>query len=224
MEQKRKPISSRVRALVLSRDNHRCRMCGRTSDEVSLEVDHVFPYSLGGTDDLDNLATLCRDCNIGKSDLLLRSVLKQKIASGDFTPIGEIALDVKYNTLTYGEGKQHEYQLGINVFNGTNKTIVNPQLEIVLPFESIQTISSRGNVTRTDKMARVFFSKLDVERIHPQKSEVLMETANVGLYYKVNNSIYWQKQLMESIFEVILYGEDIPATFFKMKFSQMQCF
>src|SRR5258708_7733144 len=103
MENRRKQISQRVRALVLSRDENKCRMCGRTAKEVPLEVDHIFPHALGGTDDLNNLATLCRDCNIGKSDLLLRSVLKQKIESGDFTTIGEIGLDVDFDVITYSQ-------------------------------------------------------------------------------------------------------------------------
>ena len=42
-------------------------MCGRNKDEVVVEVDHVIPVASGGTDELENLATLCRDCNRGKS-------------------------------------------------------------------------------------------------------------------------------------------------------------
>lgn len=34
---------------------------------MTLEVDHVTPVADGGTDELHNLATLCRDCNRGKS-------------------------------------------------------------------------------------------------------------------------------------------------------------
>jgi 5-methylcytosine-specific restriction endonuclease McrA len=33
-----------------------------------LHVDHIKPRSLGGTNDPDNLQTLCRKCNIGKSN------------------------------------------------------------------------------------------------------------------------------------------------------------
>jgi HNH endonuclease len=54
---------------VLARDNWTCCSCGRTpADGVSLEVDHILPRSKGGTDDIDNLQTLCKKCNIGKSD------------------------------------------------------------------------------------------------------------------------------------------------------------
>jgi HNH endonuclease len=42
-------------------------MCGRDRSEVALEVDHVIPVAEGGTDELHNLATLCRPCNNGKS-------------------------------------------------------------------------------------------------------------------------------------------------------------
>ncbi|MBW1982992.1 MAG: HNH endonuclease [Deltaproteobacteria bacterium] len=64
---KRRPLSRQLRVQVLARDNYRCKMCGRTKDEVSLEVDHIKPIVDGGTDELDNLATLCRDCNRGKA-------------------------------------------------------------------------------------------------------------------------------------------------------------
>jgi len=74
MATRRKPISPKLRALVLSRDGSRCLMCGAKAGDlgVTLEVDHVVPVADGGTDDLDNLATLCQPCNRGKSSLRLR--------------------------------------------------------------------------------------------------------------------------------------------------------
>ncbi len=55
---------------VLDRDDYKCRACGRTPDKdgVTLHVDHIKPRSLGGSDDDDNLQTLCAECNIGKSN------------------------------------------------------------------------------------------------------------------------------------------------------------
>jgi hypothetical protein len=60
---RRRPMSAAVRRQVFARDDYACRHCGRRSD---LAVDHIFPWSLGGTDDLDNLQTLCRPCNSRK--------------------------------------------------------------------------------------------------------------------------------------------------------------
>jgi len=66
---KRKAISRRLRLLILERDGYRCCLCGRTAKETKLEVDHKVPVAKGGTDSLNNLWTLCTDCNRGKSDL-----------------------------------------------------------------------------------------------------------------------------------------------------------
>jgi predicted restriction endonuclease len=66
---KRKALSKRLRLLILERDGYKCCLCGRTAEEVKLEVDHKIPVSKGGTDSINNLRTLCIDCNRGKSDL-----------------------------------------------------------------------------------------------------------------------------------------------------------
>lgn len=66
MDKKRPPIPQSVRFNVLRRDNFQCRYCGRPSPDVTLHLDHVRPYSSGGTDTEDNLVTACQDCNYGK--------------------------------------------------------------------------------------------------------------------------------------------------------------
>lgn len=54
---------------VLARDKWTCLSCGRTAkDGVTLEVDHILPRSKGGKDSIENLQTLCKKCNIGKSN------------------------------------------------------------------------------------------------------------------------------------------------------------
>ncbi len=60
----RKSLSIRKRFFVFKRDRYRCRICGRSG--VVLEVDHKIPVAQGGSDVLDNLQTLCFDCNRGK--------------------------------------------------------------------------------------------------------------------------------------------------------------
>jgi 5-methylcytosine-specific restriction endonuclease McrA len=46
---------------VKHRDGHKCTDCGASG--VELHVHHVVPLSKGGTNDLDNLATLCSMCH-----------------------------------------------------------------------------------------------------------------------------------------------------------------
>jgi hypothetical protein len=61
-------IPPAIRYKVMERDGKRCRTCGRSSSSpgVELEVDHIIPFAKGGNNDLDNLQTLCKDCNRGK--------------------------------------------------------------------------------------------------------------------------------------------------------------
>lgn len=78
---KRKAIPKSIRFEVFKRDSFTCQYCGRSAPDVLLEVDHIVPVSKGGTDDLLNLVTSCRDCNRGKSAKLLSdssAIKKQK--------------------------------------------------------------------------------------------------------------------------------------------------
>ena len=59
-------LSFRVRFLILQRDLYQCRICKASG--VKLEVDHIVPLSLGGSNDMDNLQALCVPCNRGKSN------------------------------------------------------------------------------------------------------------------------------------------------------------
>ena len=64
-------IPLKVRWAVLKRDNYRCVCCGASpsSDHhVELEVDHILSVARGGTNEPENLQTLCHKCNQGKKD------------------------------------------------------------------------------------------------------------------------------------------------------------
>ena len=63
---KRKPISKKVRFEVFKRDAFTCQYCGRSAPDVILEVDHIDPVADGGSNEIMNLITSCRDCNRGK--------------------------------------------------------------------------------------------------------------------------------------------------------------
>lgn len=58
-------VSNHVRFEVYERDGNRCCKCGSTAH---LEIDHIIPISKGGTSDLNNLQTLCHDCNAKKGN------------------------------------------------------------------------------------------------------------------------------------------------------------
>lgn len=56
----------KLRFLVLKRDNYHCTLCGRgAEDGVTLEAGHITARAKGGRDEMDNLKTMCFDCNRG---------------------------------------------------------------------------------------------------------------------------------------------------------------
>ena len=63
----RQPIPGHLRHKVFQRDGYRCVECGATNKETTLEIDHIIPVSKGGTNDINNLQTLCKACNRAKS-------------------------------------------------------------------------------------------------------------------------------------------------------------
>lgn len=64
----RDPIDPWIRRAVYLRDGGRCRWCGVGSDYVQLVLDHIVPWSAGGSDRSDNLRMLCWGCNERRSN------------------------------------------------------------------------------------------------------------------------------------------------------------
>ena len=58
-------VSNKIRFQIYERDDYRCCKCKRSDN---LEIDHIIPISKGGKSTLDNLQTLCRECNKNKGN------------------------------------------------------------------------------------------------------------------------------------------------------------
>jgi 5-methylcytosine-specific restriction endonuclease McrA len=91
----RQPVPLKLRRMVVSRDGHRCQLCG---SDRHLQVDHFVPLILGGTNALVNLWTLCRACNgpSGKGGLFpSKTTTERWVAQGRaFPPEYALALSV----------------------------------------------------------------------------------------------------------------------------------
>ena len=80
----RAKLTPALRYKIFCKDNFKCQICGKSAkDGVKLHVDHIIPISEGGRTELDNLRTLCKDCNLGKGKSLdknpIRVIKNEKI-------------------------------------------------------------------------------------------------------------------------------------------------
>ena len=67
-------VPLKLRHLVMRQDKYRCRLCGASPANGrtdALQIDHIKPWALGGETVIDNLQTLCEECNSGKGGLYL---------------------------------------------------------------------------------------------------------------------------------------------------------
>jgi len=63
LPESRQHIPREIRLAVYARDGYACVFCGATEP---LSLDHIWPWSLGGSDEPENLQTLCIPCNSKK--------------------------------------------------------------------------------------------------------------------------------------------------------------
>jgi 5-methylcytosine-specific restriction endonuclease McrA len=67
-------LSRKLLLSVYKRDDYICQYCARqcydswVSDPKQLTIDHLLPHSGGGSNDIDNLITSCRECNSVKGN------------------------------------------------------------------------------------------------------------------------------------------------------------
>lgn len=83
-------VSQRLRYEILRRDNHACRYCGAAAPSVKLNVDHVIPTSLGGSDKPENLVAACADCNGGKTSSMPNAMTVGDVDQGAWHRAAEL--------------------------------------------------------------------------------------------------------------------------------------
>jgi HNH endonuclease len=68
------PIPKPLYKIIRQRAKYRCEYCHYPEllSSAPLSIDHIQPQSLGGSDDLDNLALACRRCNERRYNFVTR--------------------------------------------------------------------------------------------------------------------------------------------------------
>ena len=79
-------MDAATRRLVRNRAGNRCEYCGLDQDHsplATLQLEHVIPRKHGGSEEQENLALACMDCNLAKSS----NIAGRDPDSGELTPL-----------------------------------------------------------------------------------------------------------------------------------------
>ncbi len=81
-------MEASIRAEVRKRAGNACEYCRLHQDDsplAVLHIEHIIPKIHGGSDDLNNLALACIDCNLHKGTNLTGSIREQTRSPSSFT-------------------------------------------------------------------------------------------------------------------------------------------
>lgn len=61
-------IRQEKRLAIYIRDGLECAYCGSNIEDAKMTLDHLTPYSMGGSNDQTNLVTCCHRCNSSRGN------------------------------------------------------------------------------------------------------------------------------------------------------------
>lgn len=64
---------------LLKKQNYRCAHCGEKRQKTALTIDHIVSIFDGGTNDIENLQLLCRECHDKKDQHLMHLPYEEQL-------------------------------------------------------------------------------------------------------------------------------------------------
>ena len=165
----RQPIPRQLRHKVFKRDGYRCRECGASKDETSLEIDHIVPVARGGTNDINNLQTLSRECNRMKhTDEWVGGETDLEIAQNELKSLlKQLSEDEIKLTNASNEDDKIEYQFRITKLK-ENISKVNTKIR---KLEAIEKENKKQQIEndRVDKLFKKLYITLNYQQLQVLK-------------------------------------------------------
>jgi 5-methylcytosine-specific restriction protein A len=180
---KRDPIEKSLRPKIFSRTNGFCFYCEKKLDPFHWQIDHVWPYRMGGTHEIINLVPSCKDCNEDKWAHLPTTYLIKKWA------LGGVFTKHETNFIEYHRTHSMSYLISTSTYWKSRADYIKDYhyaefADLVLRSPSI--ISLNGD-SRTKLMARTneLMKNLDAPSLR---------RGGYGFSYSEKNDIYeWVK-------------------------------
>ncbi len=176
-----------IKAMVLNRDNYTCQCCRGKHKDSKLEVHHIIYRSQGGSDEADNLITLCHTCHKAVHDGKINPKLSGKTKG-----------DLKYATQMNSIRKQlfRLYPGAIETFGYITKA---NRLRLGVNKEHYHdacTIATQGDsfALKTNLYKKKCISDGDFQKTKGIRSEQSIETKKICGFRKFDKVRYFGKE------------------------------
>ena len=94
-------MKKELREKVWKKFGKHCAYCGCKLEYKDMQVDHLVPKALCGTDDYDNLMPSCRLCNYHKNTYLIEHYRKQLLLKIDRVKNSNVRLLEQYGIIEF---------------------------------------------------------------------------------------------------------------------------
>ncbi len=153
---KRDPIDKSLRPKILSRTNGFCFYCDKELDPFHWQIDHVWPYRMGGSHEIINLVPACKDCNEYKWAHLPTTFLIKKWA------LGGVFTKHERNFIEYHRNRSMSYLISTSAYWKSRADYIKDYhyaefADLVLTSPSIISLigdSRERLIVRTDKLMK----------------------------------------------------------------------
>ena len=224
--EKRKPIPHELKHKIFVRDGYRCRECGKSNKETSLEIDHIFPLSKGGTTTEDNLWVLCRDCNQAKRDTVWKDE-EIKITKNELSNLVNQFHDAeeKLKQAT-NENEILDYKFKIkkikNEYIPQTKNKLNNLIQEEAKLESERKVQQEEN-QRKERLFKKLYVELDDELINELCNNFSLNESSTENNLRLLVDKYSEKEIYSEVsaIERELKENDIKKSFRELLFNTL---
>lgn len=176
-----------TKAMVLNRDGYKCNICKTKKKNIKLEVHHIVFRSNGGSDEADNLITLCHDCHKKLHNDKVKLNLKGK-------PKGQLHYATQMNSIRLQLLKH--YPEAIETFGyvtKTNRQILNIEKDHHIDACVIASVGKQFNI-KSDLLLKRDIPEGDKKQTRGIRSEQKLPTCKVQGFRKFDKVKYFGKE------------------------------
>ena len=210
-----------TKAYVLTRDGYICQHCKGKSKDKRLEVHHIIYSSNGGSDDEDNLITLCKVCHDGIHAGLIRVTLKGKRK-------GQLSHATQMNSIRQQLLKRLDCEETFGFITKEHRQIMGLPKEHCMDAVAVATEGTNAIFKTSHVLLKYCIADGDYQQTKGVRSEQKIPTYKINGFRKFdkvgyNGDEYFIKGRMASGYAILMDIHGVKAELKPIpKFSKMQ--